>query len=153
MVPMKSGIIDTDYVQIFTLYRPSEKRTTQIMNACAQQISYTKIFTDNKKKDTQRVRVHTLTDGAEYNLIQSIYSCLYMNSIFLIHGESFSELEQKSRKFTGALQDQGIFCYQHTNSIKEDYISIFPGNAYFGNHFFMGTQEFVHRLVGRILFL
>lgn len=152
-VPMYHSVINsTDYLEIVTIVKPSENQREaidKVMNVNKE------ILTAIRPSKTDReVEVDTMQADVQ-SILDEIRSGIYfINVSFMLRSEiSLSDLKEKFITFESELYKKGIVLYCHSNSARTQYISLFPGNSVYGEHWNKIYHQFCLMLTSKVLAL
>jgi hypothetical protein len=140
------------YLEVVTIVRPSitqkEKieKSIEINKEILTAIRPLNLDTRDFSVDTMRIDI----DKIKTEKTQEI---LFVNVSFCLSEESLTKLREKFKEFDDELYEKGIVPYCHSNSARAQFISMFPGNSVYGEHWNKCYRKFGLMLMSRVLSL
>lgn len=149
-LPIVTNVLsEFDYLQVISLARPSSNRSDLLRHNRSDMAMYISSMGESKNNV---VHVHTMTSVDSF--IESIVGGLfYCNCKFMFTSDSIDSLNSLITKVKNQLNENEIIEYYHTVSGESEYISAFPGNAVYSDHFTLTTRYVAPILINRLLAL
>ncbi len=137
---------DSNTMTVISLIKPSIEHNQKISETTTQNVKL--ISGINRKADTDTVRkVHTIDTKAEDTLLKYLNDNWFINVSIVIHSDDYGRLKAKSDSLKKEFIKRGIILYHHTNSTFNQYMSLFNGQAAFGEHFHICLSGFAKRVL------
>ena len=153
-IPMVSKILDQfGYVETVTIVRPTKAQSIAIENNLRMNRS---ILEAVKPADveTRGTSVDTIRKDISSMLNDIRTGIFFINVSFCLRSKtSMNDLKETYCQFEEALYEKGIVLYSHSNSARAAYISLFPGNGVYGEHWNTVYKRFGIMLVSKVMAL
>jgi hypothetical protein len=151
-VPMHYGILnENEFLEIITIVKPSKKQEKEIDKT----ISTNKEILDAIRPDDVEGRgigVDTIRKDFTHIMEKIKAGIFFINVSFCMYSkESLADLRNKFRLFEENMYKQGIVLYCHSNSARAQYISLFPGNSVYGEHWNKVYRKFGLMLIVKVM--
>lgn len=152
-LPAKRDILkDCDHVQMISIVKPNKDRNDNILERMNSTLSLLDTLSRNNASSVTHVDTMQSSDAAE--LCRMIHAGVYYYdcSIFL-QNDSLSTLNKDLSNLISTMEDNGIELYCHTHSGFSQYVSLFPGNAHYGEHYYTAMRPFLPLIIDRFMSL
>lgn len=146
---VKNVLSNFDYLQVISLIRPSPNRSNLLRSNTSDTAMYVSAMGENKD---HVVHVHTMTCADSFidTLVGGLFYC---NCKFMFTSNTVDSLNTLLTDVKIQLTDKDIIEYHHTISGESEYVSAFPGNAVYSDHFTLTTKYVAPILINRLLVL
>jgi len=153
-IPMASKILDQfGYVQTVTIVKPTRSQAHAIekhlgMNSCILEA------VRPPDVETRSACVDTINKDLSSMLNNIRAGVFFINVSFCLRSiKSMNDLKETYSSFEDSLYQKGIVLYSHSNSARAAYISLFPGNGVYGEHWNTVYKRFGVMLVSKVMAL
>jgi hypothetical protein len=155
-IPMVNNILNSFcYVETVTIVKPGKRQVNEIeKNIKMNKAILESIRPADYESRPTRVRVDTIEKDIS-SLIEDIRTGLFfINVSFCIKsGISMNDLKETYGVFEDVMYQKGIVLYSHSNSARAAYISLFPGNGIYGEHWNTVYKRFGIMLISKVMAL
>lgn len=133
-LPLCSGILKgKKFLEVITFTKPSKmqrdeiERTIEINKEILKAIRPIEVQNRGYSVDTMKNDINKIVDEISSGIF-------FVNVSFCLFDVSLQDLRKQYSDFEGTLYKKGIVLYSHSNSARAQYVSFFPGNAVYGEH-------------------
>ncbi|NLG19095.1 MAG: hypothetical protein GX556_17360 [Fibrobacter sp.] len=122
-----------EFFEIATIVKPSKDQQAGIEKTIDlnREILAAICPEDSEKRD---INVDTMRLDISKIVNDIASGVFFINVSFCLSEKSLPDLSKKFNEFEETLYKQGIVLYCHSNSARAQYISLFPGNSIYGEH-------------------
>lgn len=153
-IPMVSKILDGFcYIETITIVKPGKAQVNAIENnllmnkQILEAIRPTDITNRSMSVDTIDKDISSMVDDIRSGLF-------FINVSFCMKSEvSMSDMKENYALFEETMNQKGIALYSHSNSARAAYISTFPGNSVYGEHWNTVYKRFGVMLISKVMAL
>lgn len=151
-VPLNLGILsEFNFLEVVTLVKPSAAQQNEIQKTIdVNKEILSAIRPDNIEK--RGVEVDTMKKDISYILKELKSGVFFVNVSFCLKSEkSLQDLRMIFNDFEEIMYTKGVVLYCHSNSARAQYISLFPGNALYGEHWNKCYRKFSLMLTSKVM--
>jgi hypothetical protein len=144
-VPNAPGILSgMDFLLCLTCVRPLEAQMNAIASMASENHSLLSSLAPRETASGSRVDTIYSEDGETLTGPAAQHGAYFLDATFLLtSSQSLADLNTRSAALQEALGPQGVLLFQHGVSARAQYVSLFPGNAVYGEHYHTAYQSFV----------
>jgi hypothetical protein len=151
-VPLNFGILQGhDFLEVVTLVKPSRRQKDAIETSINVN---REILSAIRPSNMEARAVEVDTMKADYrHIIKEIQAGVFFIdvSFCLPSVTSLQDLREKFGNFEDVMYQKGVVLYCHSNSARAQYISMFPGNSIYGEHWNKVYKQFGLMLISKVM--
>jgi hypothetical protein len=153
-IPMVSKILDQfGFVEAVTIVKPTKAQANAIESNLRMNRSILEAVRP-PDAETRNTSVDTINKDFSSMLNDIRTGLFFINVSFCLKSvKSMNDLKETYGFFEDSMYSRGIVLYSHSNSARAAYISLFPGNGVYGEHWNTVYKRFGVMLVSKVLAL
>lgn len=140
---VESVLSTTEHLQIVTVCRLSRDEQREVDRQIEENTELLAALRPAEGTEgRESARVDTICHDVSY--CKGLRLCYVNVSYVIVSENSVDDLREKADRFSAAMNEAGVILYSHQNSARAQYIASFPGNAPYGEHWYLCYSNFLH---------